>query len=112
MALDLRVSIIVPQAADIIKNSFVRSGVTTELVDFYESTSSSAGVMVMVFEKYFMRNSSRATLTVTVDNLRGYTHVHAAGSGGGQSALWKFDWGAKDNLENIIYSALSQYIIK
>ncbi len=111
MALDMNLSIIVPHAADLVKEAFTASGITAELVDFYESTSENAGVMVMTFEKFFYRNSSRASLTVAIDNLRGYTRLHAAGSGGG-GVFWKFDWGAKDNMENVIYSALARYTIK
>lgn len=111
MAMDIKVSLNISQTADIVKNAFTQSGLTTELVDYYESNSSNCGIRVMVFEKFFMRNNSRATLTVTVDNLKGCTHVHAKGSGGGQSAFFGFDWGAKENMENIIYNALSRYEI-
>ena len=112
MALDMNVSLIVPHAAEVIKEAFHSSALTAETVDFYESTSNNAGVMVLIFEKYFMRNSSRATLTVVIDNLRGHTHVHAAGSGGSQGAFWNFDWGAKGNMERVIENALSGYALR
>jgi hypothetical protein len=44
-----------------------------------------------------------------IDNLQGFTSVYAVGSGGSQSFLFKFDWGASDNFEQLIEQALQDY---
>lgn len=68
-------------------------------------------VTVLVFEKYFMRVSNRLTLTVTIDDAAGATRVHSVGGGGGESALFRFDWGAAASFENAPADALRRYVI-
>lgn len=57
----------------------------------------------MVVEKYFFRNSSRASLSILmVERDVNLTTIHAIGSGGGQGLFFKFDWGARESFENAI----------
>lgn len=51
---------------------------------------------ILVFEKYYMRNSSRASLTVTIHNFDGNTKVTSIPSGGSQGMFLNYDWGAGD----------------
>lgn len=98
MVIEHRLRITPSEAENLITNQVVNGSVSGELIDRYESNHiEGKKVIVLVFEKYFMRNSSRASLTVTIENLRDVTTVHAAGSGGGQGMLFKFDWGAGDS---------------
>lgn len=110
-ARDFRVKLSVLQTEEIIRRGVEGSAATAELVDEYRSDNGRGETIVfMTFEKYFMRNSSRATLAVCIDNLKGYTHVHASGSGGGQNVLFRFDWGAGGNLVGTVEDALKQYL--
>ncbi len=98
------------EAADIVRAEVARSGLSVECVSDYMAESPDGHVVVtLVFEKYFMRNSSRVSLTVTLHNLYGLTTVYATGSGGGQGALFSFDWGASTSMENTVACALERY---
>ncbi len=66
----------------------------------------------LVVEKYFIRNSSRASLSIVISESEfGDTMVEAIGSGGGQGWLFKFDWGAAGSFENKIKTILDQHHI-
>ncbi len=52
---------------------------------------------VMVFEKYYMRVSNRASLTVVVAGANGMVTVDAIGTGGGQGMIFRFSWGADED---------------
>ena len=55
-----------------------------------------AKVATFVFEQYFFRNGSYASLTVTLVNSKGISIVTAAGSGGGNGVL-NISWGAEED---------------
>jgi hypothetical protein len=62
-----------------------------------------------VVEKYFFRNSSRASLSVVIYALdEWHTLIEAVGSGGGQGLFFKFDWGAKESFEKAIPKILDE----
>lgn len=66
----------------------------------------------MVVEKFFLRNSSRASLSIVIsENEYGSTNIVAVGSGGGQGWLFKFDWGAAGSFEGKITNILEQHHI-
>jgi hypothetical protein len=99
------------EAADYLRQYVENSGVTSECVaDYRNQGSESYAAVFMVFEKYMMRNSSRTSLSVMIENLGGETIVVASGSGGGEMALLKFDWGAGKKLQNLVVEALREFI--
>ena len=99
-------------AADKIKDYVLKSAVSAECVcDYFSEAQNGARMVVLVFEKYFMRNSSRASLTIAVENLTGATRVCSVGSGGGQRILFGFDWGAGADFAALAASALRGHII-
>lgn len=106
---DIDVRLAPRQAADIVASAITQGSISAELVDSYTVEGSASTCITLVFDKYFMRNSSRASLTITIENLKGFTHVHAAGSGGGQGAIWNFDWGAGSSFTRDVADALSPY---
>jgi hypothetical protein len=61
----------------------------------------------MVFEKYFMRASNRASLTVMVSGEGETVCVDAIGSGGGQGAIFKFSWGAEEGFVGTVEKILA-----
>jgi hypothetical protein len=67
-------------------------------------------VYFIVVEKFFFRNSSRASLSIvlTSSDDRFGTIIEAVGSGGGQGMFFKFDLGAKESFEAAIPKLLSQ----
>ena len=59
-----------------------------------------------------MRTTSRASLTVTIDNFGGDTKVHAVASGGSAGPYLHIDWGARENFLNSVEAALGDSIIQ
>lgn len=107
----LRVSLSVDAAAQRVCDYIVGHAISAELIDDYDVRCQTGQVRVLVFEKYFMRNSSRASLTVTIDDQTGYTRVRSVGSGGGQGTLLRFDWGASSSFAASAERALSEFIL-
>ncbi len=66
-------------------------------------------VHFLIIEKYFIRNSSRASLSVVLYQAEDFeTIIEAVGSGGGTGWLFKFDWGAKESFEQKIIKILQE----
>jgi Family of unknown function (DUF6054) len=65
-----------------------------------------------VFEKYYMRNKSRAGLIVLCDNVAGDTEVRLVATGSGDGMFFKFDWGAGDNFIDSVATLLSHYWVR
>ncbi len=85
------------------------SGLSCEMIDSVRRTNGTAQVNVMVFEKYYWRASSRASLTVVICGENGQVTVDAIGSGGGQGVVFKFSWGAEDDFVGTVGDILRQY---
>ncbi|WP_391206462.1 DUF6054 family protein [Psychrobacillus sp. L4] len=101
-----------PKAAlDILQGSIVQGSISGAIVDVYERVVGEQQVIVCVLEKYYMRTSNRASLTITLDNLENNTKVHAASSGAGQGVFIRFDWGAGGSFVNSVEKALEEYRI-
>jgi len=83
-----------------------RSGFTAELIDSIVKTSGGFKVRILIFEKYFMRSSNRAGLTVVISGENGNVEVNAVGSGGSQNALFRFSWGTEQSFENTVFRHL------
>lgn len=67
---------------------------------------------ILIFEKYFMRVSSRVALTVLIDNLNEETTVTSVATGSSQGIVFNFDWGAADDFAYSVKEMLSDYITK
>lgn len=97
-----------PQVADMLAERIEASGMSCSLVDSMRRDLGEAVVIVMVFEKYFMRASNRASLTVIVTGLDNEVQVDAIGSGGGQGAIFSFSWGAEDSFVGTVDRILTE----
>ena len=78
-------------------NGVLRSGLSCELIADVTRMAGGAKVRIMVFEKYYMRSSNRASLTVALTSAGNDITVDAVGAGGGQGAVFRFSWGAEEN---------------
>ena len=108
----LAVSLSVTQAWGLVRDAVLSSGSSVQCVAEYEQHGPGPQVVLLVFEKYFMRNSSRASLTVLIENVTGVTQVCVAPSGGGQGAFLRFDWGAGDKFATSATDALEGYRLR
>lgn len=99
------------EAVNAVDNEIISGSITGEKIDEHIcSMGNGREVRVAVYEKHYYRAGNRLTLTMTVDNINGYTRVHAVGGGGGQG-LFKFDWGASSSFADCVENALWQYKI-
>lgn len=80
-------------------------------MDHYNRSTGDYEVFVFVLEKYFMRTSNRASMTVIIDNFEGTTKVHAVASGSAEGVFFRFDWGAGNSCANSIEQTLAEHII-
>lgn len=109
--LNLDVRLTPLEAADTIQRLLLKRNDVAEIVDVYVRTIGEKTVVVLVMEKYYLRLKGRASLTVTMDDLEGKTHVHAVTSGSVDLYI-DFDWGATKSLRQEVQDALDAYIIK
>lgn len=85
------------------------------IINFYSEyniicdTKVNADTYLIVAEKFFIRNSSRASLSIVIakDDFDEVI-VEAVGSGGGNGWLYKYDRGAKESFENDIPKILEE----
>lgn len=94
-----------------IHRGFSEGSISGKLIDHYKRTVGEYEVIVFVLEKYFMRTSNRASMTVTIDNFEGTTKVHAVASGSAEGVFFRFDWGAGNSFANSIEKTLAEHII-
>lgn len=94
--LDIHVDYTVRGAADIVKDSILERHRSAVLVDEY-SPCSDPLILVQVFDKFYMRNGSRASLSVMYTSEQFGTSIHAVGSGGSQTIFSTFDFGATND---------------
>lgn len=99
------------EAMDIITEAVVGGSMTGQIIDEYERSVGDYKVYVFILEKYYMRSSNRASLTVTLDNFDGKTKVHVVASGSGEGAFLRFDWGAGKSFSASVENALAHYIV-
>lgn len=90
----------------------VNSAMSMKLVDESTIDAYPYKVSIKVYDKYFMRNSSRASLNLTVLEDGRTTHVVAIGSGGGQGAIFNFSWGAEKELVQEVQVFLEKMVIR
>ena len=109
-ARNFRVNLTPTEAMETIKEWVLGRNVSGVLVNQYERKIDDKTVIVIILEKFYMRTSNRASLTVTIDNFEGKTNVHAVAAGTSEGIL-RFDWGAGKNFSNSVENALNRFII-
>lgn len=103
------VSLDMQHTADLIDDAVLGDSFTGERIDQYSADAPGGGSLVMlVYEKNYMRAGNRLTLTVLLDDYAGHTRVHTV-SGGGGEGLFRFDWGAAEDFEKVVADALAQW---
>ena len=95
------------EIANILIAEVQNSAVSCQLVDRISRTLDDITYDLLVFEKYYMRSSNRASLSVCVIGQNGQVIVDAVGAGGGQGVFFKFSWGAEENFVSVIRQILA-----
>lgn len=99
------------EAMEVITEAVVNGSVTGQIIDEYVRNVDQYEIYVFILEKYYMRSSNRASLTVTLDNFEGKTKVHVVAAGSGEGVFFRFDWGAGKSFSASVENALAHYIV-
>ena len=91
-----------------LENDIGNSGVSMRLVDESNYTIGDTKIAVRVYDKYFMRNGNRASLSLTVVGNNSNIFVSAIGAGGGQGVFLNFSLGAEDDMVAIVQESIEQ----
>jgi len=98
------------ELAKYLSDGIENSAVTTEMIDSSVTKLGDISVYLQVWEKYYMRNSSRAALTVQIvgeDN--GDSVVTAISAGGGTGVFLNFSWGAESDFVSVVERLCAEF---
>lgn len=110
--LSLNVTLSVDEAGSLVQQAIETGAFSAELCGSYlERSPQGHTALTLVFEKYYMRSSGRASLTVALNDLTGTTKVWALGAGGRDGGLFSFDLGTGEDFEREVRGALGGYIL-
>lgn len=86
----------------------LKNEINAELVAESRRTVGNANVVLLSFEKYYMRNSSYASLTVMLTESDGQQTADIIGSGGGEG-IFNISWGANSDFADTAERILLRY---
>lgn len=89
-------------------SDILESGLSMNPVDRSDYRTGNARVAVRVYDKYFMRNGNRASLSVTVVDGGSGVFVSAIGAGGGSGVLFNFSLGAEAELTDVVAESIAR----
>lgn len=89
-----------------LQDDIENSGMSVNLVEESNYTSVDTKIAVRVYDKYFMRNGNRASLSLTVVGHGNNIFISAIGAGGGQGVIFNFSLGAEDELVAIVEESI------
>ncbi len=95
------------EIANILIAEVQNSAMSCQLVDRVSRNLGEITYDLLVFEKYYMRSSNRASLSVCVIGRGAEVLVDAVGAGGGQGVFFKFSWGAEENFVDVVRQILA-----
>ena len=85
------------------------SGMSVELVDSSVTRMGDISVWLFVYDKYYMRTSSRAALSVQIVGNGECSNITAIAAGGGTGSFLSFSYGAEENFVSVVEQLLSEY---
>jgi len=106
MAVSLRGPGIPEEIAGTIIEGVTSSGASCEIIGRIDRFVGGEAVILLVFEKYYMRSSNRASLSVLVTGSEGCVNVDAVGAGGGTGVFLRFSWGTEESFEQTVCGVL------
>ncbi|GAA0339462.1 hypothetical protein GCM10008967_32240 [Bacillus carboniphilus] len=91
-----------------LENDIRNSGISMNLVDESNYTMGETKVAVRVYDKYFMRNGNRTSLSLTVVGSDNNIFISAIGAGGGSGVFLNFSLGAEAEMVDIVQNSIEQ----
>ena len=95
-------------AVNRLHEDIMNNALTMNLVDESNHTIGNTKIAVRVYDKYFMRNGNRASLSLTVVGHDNDIFISAIGAGGGQGVIFNFSLGAESDLVAIVEDSVKQ----
>lgn len=89
-----------------LNEDILRSGLSMNLVDESNYESADVRIAVRVYDKYFMRNGNRASVSVTVVGSGREVFISAIGAGGGSGVIFNFSLGAESQLTEVVADSI------
>ena len=84
------------------------SGISMNLVDESNFTVGGTKVAVRVYDKYYMRNGNRTSLSLTVAGNEDKIYITAIGAGGGSGVIFNFSLGAETDMVDIVQRSVER----
>ena len=98
----------VQETTELVKNIATDIGSSVELRDEICRTQDGAGMDLLVFEKYFMRSGSYASLTISVTGDDRSCYVDVIGAGGG-TGIFNISWGSEEDFTEDFCDRLQRF---
>ena len=96
------------EAEDFLRTEIPECGLSCELSEQAYHAYGDVNVCVMVFEKYYMRVSNYASLTLVISGRDGDLGVDIIGAGG-RSGVLSISWGAEDHFVNAACAVMEKH---
>ena len=91
-----------------LEQDILENGLSMNLVDASDFQYENARIAVRVYDKYFMRNKSRASLNLTIVGNNNQVFISAIGAGGGTGVFFNLSRGAETELTSIVETSLQR----
>ena len=100
------------EVVETLHHDIIESAMSMNLVDESYHEFEDTKVVLKVYDKYFMRNNSRASLSVTIVGRDDDLYITAIGAGGGQGVIFNFSLGAEQELVDLVEESIVQMMTK
>ncbi|MDZ5472938.1 DUF6054 family protein [Bacillus sp. 31A1R] len=91
-----------------LQSDISNSGISMNLVDESNYSIGDTKIAVRVYDKYFMRNGNRASLSLTVVGSNSNIYISAIGAGGGSGVFLNFSLGAETEMVSIVQNSIER----
>ena len=95
--------------ASYLESGIMDSAISIELVDSAVQRIGDVTIWLYVYDKYYMRNSSRAALTVQIIGNDEKANVTAISAGGGNGSIFNFSYGAEEDFVGVVEDLIDSY---
>ncbi|MDF2484097.1 MAG: hypothetical protein K0R46_265 [Herbinix sp.] len=98
---------------EIVKNiheEIMNDSYSMKLVDESNYQLGDINISVRVYDKYFMRNGNRTSLSLTIAGNSNDIYVSAISAGGGQGIFLDTSWGAEEDMITMVQNIIEQRV--
>ena len=94
------------EIVDRLDKAILNSGMSMNFVDGSSYSADDFQLVVRVYDKYFARIGSRASLSLAVAGHGADVLITAIGAGGGKGIIYNSSWGAEEELVSIVQQSI------